>query len=153
MSGYSNPPYDHRITCSAHHLRRVNSNLLHNSYSLKSCLATTRMSYFLHHPWSLTLQMTSKFSCKYEFHALSFAMPPHLAHPTFKTPVSLPSSPTHWLSTTRSGVENLPTPGIRQGDLELTAFPHSLDNIRNTKMLNCPHPTSTFPGAKQPRTK
>ena len=97
-------------------------------------LATTRMSHFLFHPRSLTLRMTSKFSCSYEFHALSLTMPPHLAHPTFKTPLFLPSSPTHWLSTTRCEVENLPTPGSKQGNLELTAFPHSLDKTRNTKI-------------------
>ena len=122
MSRYNNPPYDHSITCSAHHLRQVNSNLLRNSYSLNLCLATTRMSHFLLHPWSLTFQMPSKFSCSYEFHALSLTMPPYLAHPTFKTPFSLPFSPTHWLCTTCGGVENLPTAGIRQGNLELTAF-------------------------------
>ena len=153
MSRYNNPPYDHSITCSAHHLRQVNSNLLRNSYSLNLCLATTRMSHFLLHPWSLTFQMPSKFSCSYEFHALSLTMPPYLAHPTFKTPFSLPFSPTHWLCTTCGGVENLPTAGIRQGNLELTAFLHSVDNTRNAKMLYCPHPTFTFLGAKQPRTK
>ena len=116
-------------------------------------LDTTRMSHFLLHPWSLSLQVTSKFSCSYEFHALSLTMAPYLAHPTFKTPLSLPSFPTHWLSTTRGGVKNLPTPGIRQENLELTAFLHSLDNTRNTKMLYCPHPPSTLLGVKQPRTK
>ena len=79
-------------------------------------LAIARLSHFLLHPWSVTLQMTSKFSCSYEFHALSLTLPPHLAQPTFKTPFSLPSSPTNWLCTTLGGVENPPTPGIRQGN-------------------------------------
>ena len=35
-----------------------------------SNLATTRMSHCLLHPWSLILQMTSKFLCNYEFYAL-----------------------------------------------------------------------------------
>ena len=56
--------------------------------------------------------------------------------------------------TTRGGVENFPTLGVRQGSLELTGFPHSLDNTRNTKMLYsyCLHPTSTVLLAK-PRVK
>ena len=154
MSRYNNSPYDHSITCSGHHLRRVNSNSISIVSTLVTPnLATTWMSHFLLHPWSLTLQMTSKFSCSYEFHTLSLTMSPHLARPTIKTPLSLPSSPTHWLSITRDGVQNLPTPGIRRGNLELTAFPLSLDKTRNTKMLYCPHPTSTLLGAKQPRTK
>ena len=98
-------------------------------------------------------QITSKFLCSYKFHAISLTMPRHLTHPTFKIPLSLPSSPSHWISTTRGEVRNLPSPAIRQGNLELTAFLHSLDNTRNTKMLYCPHPTSTLLGAKQPRTK
>ena len=72
----------------------------------------------------------------------------HLKHPSFS-----PSSRTHWLSTTRGGVENLLTPGIRQENIELIAFHHSLDNTRHTKTLYYPHLTSTFLGAKQPRTK
>ena len=130
----------------------------HCTVSIVSTLVTTylptkRMSHYLLHPWSLTLQMISKFLWSYEFHVLSLTIPPHLTHPKFKRPLSLPSSPTHWLSTTRGGVENLSTLGIRQGNLELIAFPHSLDNIRNTKMLYCPQNTSTLLGAIQPRTK
>ena len=79
-------------------------------------------------------------------------MPPHLTRLTFKRALSPPSSLTHWASTTRGGVENLPTSEIRQGNLELTALPRSLDNTRNTKMLPCPHPTSTLLWAT-PRTK
>ena len=37
-------------------------------------------------PLALTLQMTSKFSCKYEFHALSLTVPPHLKHPFLSLP-------------------------------------------------------------------
>ena len=125
----------------------------HCTISVVSTLVTPNLSHCLLHPWSLTLQMTSKFLCSYKFHAISLTMPPHLTHPSFKIPLSLPSSLTHWLSTTRGRVENLPTPGIRQGNLELTAFPHSFDNTRNTKILYCPHPTSTLLGTKQPRTK
>ena len=80
---------------------------------------------------------------RHEFHALSthsLIMSPHLtqlSHPSFKTYFSPPSSP---------------TPGIRQGNLELTVFPHSLENTRNTNMLYWPHPDSTLFWAK-PRTK
>ena len=116
-------------------------------------LATTRMSHCLLHPWSLTLQMISKFLCSYKFHALSCTTPLHLTHSTFKTLLSLPSFLKHCLSTTRGGVENFATPGIRQGNLELTAFLNSLGNTGNTRMLCCPHPTSTLLVAKQPRTK
>ena len=110
-------------------------------------LATTRMSHCLLRPWSLTLQVTSKFHCSYEFHALTLTMPPHLTHLTFKTPLSLPSFPANWLSTTRAGVENLPTPGIRQGNLNSLHFLIPLITPE-TKMLYCPHPTPTLPGAK-----
>ena len=79
-------------------------------------------------------------------------MPPHLTRLIFKTALCPPSSPTHWTSTTCGEVENLPTSEIRQGNLELTALPHSFDNTRNTKMLPCPHPTSTLLWAT-PRTK
>ena len=111
-----------------------------------------RMSHCLLHSRSLTLQMTSKFACSYELHALSLTMPPHLTRLIFKTALCPPSSPTHWTSTTCGEVENLPTSEIRQGNLELTALPHSFDNTRNTKMLPCPHPTSTLLWAT-PRTK
>ena len=91
-------------------------------------LITTRVSHCLFHLRSLTLQMISKFSCSYEFHVLTVLPCTHIY------PLS-PSSSTHshWLSTIRGGVESLPTPRIRQGNL--TALPHFLDNARNTKML------------------
>ena len=56
-------------------------------------LATTRMSHCLLRPLSLTLQMTSKFLCSYEFDALSLNMLRHLTHLTFKTPLFLPILP------------------------------------------------------------
>ena len=110
-------------------------------------LATTSMSHFPLHPCSLTLQMTPNSSAITSSTHFSLTMLPHLKHP------SIPSFPIYCLSTTRGRVENLPTPGIRQVNLELTAFPHSFDNTRNTRMLYCPHPTSILLGAKQPRTK
>ena len=94
-------------------------------------------------------------------------MPPHLTPPTWipcthsltisthskhLSPPPLPPPPIiYWVSTTHSGVENLPTPEIGQGNLELTALPHSLDNTRN-KMLFCPHNMSTLLWVK-PRAK
>lgn len=150
VSQYNDSPYDHSITCSADHLRRVNSNSLQYFHSLNPC-----KSYSSHHkyvsfsapPLFPNPSNDSKFLCNYEFHSLSLTMLPHLKHP------SISSFPIYCLSTTRGGVENLPTPGIRQVNLELTAFPHSFDNTRNTRMLYCPHPTSILLGAKQPRTK
>ena len=122
MAWYNDPPYDDSITCSAYHLKRIKSNSLHNFHSLNSCHSQPS-----HHkdvslsapPRSLTLLITSKFSCSYELHALTQSC--HV--PTFNTPHPLPSSPTNWLSTTRGEFENYPTPEIRQGNLEITAFP------------------------------
>ena len=115
-------------------------------------LVPTIMSDCLLHSRSLNLQMTSNFRCSYELHALSLTMPQNLTCLIFKTALSPPSCPTHWPSATRGGVENLPTSEIRQGNLELTALPHSLDNTRNTNMLPCPQPTYTLLWAT-PRTK
>ena len=99
-------------------------------------IATTRTSYGLLFPWSLTLQMTSIFLCSYEFPALSLTMPPHLKHPSLSPP-----PPTHGLSTIRGRVENLDqkilnslrflTPLIKPGTQRcytiLTPRPHILE--------------------------
>ena len=108
-------------------------------------LATTRMSYYLLHPWSLTKWLQNS-SAVYELHALSLTRPPRLTNPLSP----LPPLPTYSFSTARGEVENLSTPRIRQGNLELTAFLHSLDNTRNTKMLYYSHLTSI---RQEPRTK
>ena len=97
----------------------------------------------------------------------NLSMPPHLTPPTWipcthsltisthlkhlSPPPTPPPPIIYWVSTTHSGVENLPTPEIGQGNLELTALPHSLDNTKN-KMLFYPHNTSTLLWVK-PRAK
>ena len=44
---------------------------------------------------------------------------------------------THQFSSALAGVkENFPTLEIRQGNLKLTTFPHSVDNTRNKKMIS-----------------
>ena len=52
-------------------------------------LATTRMSYYLLHPWSLT-KWLQKSSAVYELHALSLTRPPRLTNPLSPLPPSPP---------------------------------------------------------------
>lgn len=86
-------------------------------------LVTTRMSHFLLYARSITLQITSESDAvtnsmhPQSYHAHTFNIPP-----LFETPLFLPSSPNHSPSITGGGVDNLATPGIRQGNLDLTAF-------------------------------
>ena len=139
-SRYSGPPYDHSITCSAGHLRRLNSNSLHNFCSFNPCHSQSshHKDVLLSTPPLVPNQMTSKSLC-----SLRTPCTQSYQAPTFNKPISL-LSPflTYWFSTTQVEVENLSTTRIRQGNLELTAFLHSLDNTRNTKMLYYSHPTS-----------
>ena len=88
------PPYDHSITCSAHHLRRVNSNSLQNFHSFNRC-----HSQYSHHKdvlWpalplvpnpsnDFNIPLQLRIPCTQSYHA-----------PTFKTPLSLPSSSHPW---------------------------------------------------------
>ena len=152
VSWNNDPFYDYSITCSADHLRRVNSNSLQNFHSLNPCdsqssnhkdVSLPAPPYVLKLSNDFKIPLQLRIPCTH-----SLTIPPHLKHPSLPPP-----PPTHWPSTTRGGVENLPIPGIRQGNLELTAFPHSPDNTRNTKILYCPYPTSTLLRAKQPRTE
>ena len=128
-------------------------------------LITTRMSHCLVHSKFLILLMTLKFPCSYKSHALPVLPCRHIQHPPNEihafTVLLGPSHVKHslhplphtlWLSTTHCGVEDLPTPGVRQRHLELTKLPHSLDKTRNRKMLSCPDSRSTLLWVK-PRTK
>ena len=142
MSRYNDPPYEHRITCSTDHLRGVNSNSLHN-FLVTPNLPTTRMSHCLLHSSSLNdfkIRLQLRISCTQSYHA-----------PTFNTSFPLLSHP--FTLSACDGRENLPTPEMRQGNLEPATFSLSLDSTRNTKMLYCANPTSTLLGAKQARTK
>ena len=148
FSRYSGPPYDHSITCSTGHLRRVNSNSLYNFRSFNPCHSQSshHKDVLLSAPPLVPNQMTSKFLC-----SLRTPCTQSYQASTFNKPsLSSPPLPTYSFSTARGEVENLSTPRIRQGNLELTAFLHSLDNTRNTKMLYYSHLTSI---RQEPRTK
>ena len=80
-------------------------------------------------------------ACGYEFHAITVRPhSPYLKH-------HLPHTP--WFFTTSSRVEeNLPTPWIRQRNLDLTSHSYSLTtpliNIRNRKIKYWSQPTTSF---------
>ena len=65
FSRYSGPPYDHSITCSTGHLRRVNSNSLHNFRCFNPCHSQSshHKDVLLSAPPLVPNQMTSKFLC------------------------------------------------------------------------------------------
>ena len=101
------------------------------------------MSHCLLHSSSLNdfkIRLQLRISCTQSYHA-----------PTFNTSFPLLSHP--FTLSACDGRENLPTPEMRQGNLEPATFSLSLDSTRNTKMLYCANPTSTLLGAKQARTK
>ena len=116
-------------------------------------LATTRMSHCLLHHWPLTLQMTSKFFCSYEFHAFSLTKPPHLTHPILSKHPSL-SPPPPPIGSLPFVVELriFPLLGL---DKEIFNSPHFLIPLITPETQRCynARPTSTLLGAKQPRTK
>ena len=145
VSRYNNPPYDHSITWSADHLRQVNSNSLHNFHSLNPChsqsshykgasLSTPLLVSNPSNDFKISLQL--RIPCTQSYHAPAFKklLSPHPPPPIGSLPLAVELR-------------------IRQENLELTAFRHSLDNTRNAKTLYCLHPASTLLGAKQTRTK
>lgn len=115
VSQYNDSPYDHSITCSEDHLRRVNSNSLEYLHILNPC-----KSHSSHHKY------------------VSFSAPPLFPNPSndFKIPLQLrvPLTQSYHAPTFKTPLysllphllplylENLPTPGIRHVNHPISSF-------------------------------